>query len=257
MQPQQKLMHTVMQEQPLQPAALHLFDPQQQQRPQLTQPHTGLDASCGASPLRHTRVISCKTYLKRLNVTQSMSAHLLPLEAGSLRSGASEPRSAQRGYEPLFRRAVELVDAAGSRWSMVYEGVLCAGQRHLRLTSGWKDFVRAHKLRIGDSVTFERVGEERTRLHVSVHKQKAWGGGFKIAKVAGAQPAGGQPAAGALPGPATSTAARGHLRATQASPALTGAMQGIGQVRWNSHSCQALLLGVVDAAAPCWQQKGL
>jgi hypothetical protein len=176
----------------------------------------------------HTRQVTCKTYLKRLNVTQFMSDHMLPCMEGSLRSsshrtaaaaaprqpgaaattaaaaaaaaadgsgsggaaaGGSDTDADQRGqapaggaaasssgagrargrqqkqggggqaaksYEMLFKCQVKLVDPTGHAWPVMYEGVLCAGQRHLRLTCGWSEFIKARKISIGDAVTFER-----------------------------------------------------------------------------------------------------
>lgn len=37
------------------------------------------------------------------------------------------------------------------RWQLVYEGAVCNTQRHLRLTSGWRDFVRAHSIKVHDT----------------------------------------------------------------------------------------------------------
>jgi hypothetical protein len=140
--------------------------------------------------------VTCKTYLKRLNVTQFMSDHMLPCMEGSLRSSSHRPASARqpgtadsdggagqesdtdadqrparssgggrargrqagqaKSYEMLFKCQVKLVDPTGHAWPVMYEGVLCAGQRHLRLTCGWSEFIKARKIGIGDAVTFER-----------------------------------------------------------------------------------------------------
>jgi hypothetical protein len=147
----------------------------------------------------HTRQVTCKTYLKRLNVTQFMSDHMLPCMEGSLRSSSHRPASARqpgnadsdggvgqesdtdadhplahsrsssgggrarrrqagqaKAYEMLFKCQVKLVDPTGHAWPVMYEGVLCAGQRHLRLTCGWSEFIKSRKIGIGDAVTFER-----------------------------------------------------------------------------------------------------
>lgn len=145
----------------------------------------------------HTRQVTCKTYLKRLNVTQFMSDHMLPCMEGSLRNSSHRPAAArqpgaaaaadsaaqgsdteadqrppgrssgsskgrgrqagqQKSYEMLFKCQIKLVDPTGQAWPVIYEGVLCAGQRHLRLTCGWSEFIKARKIAIGDSVSFER-----------------------------------------------------------------------------------------------------
>jgi hypothetical protein len=40
----------------------------------------------------------------------------------------------------------------------VYEGVLCNMQRHLRLTSGWRDFVRDHAIKVKDTGARRSLG---------------------------------------------------------------------------------------------------
>lgn len=174
--------------------------------------------------LRHTRQITCKTYLKRLNVTQYMSDNLLPTMEGSLRvssqktaapgamhggrglgqrqhsrarsstaaasddeydphskasgapagahgsAAAAGTGSGQRSYEMLFKVQVKLVDSAGTVWPVTYEGVLCAGQRHLRLTCGWSEFIKAKKIAIGDAITFEHRNGNKTALAVAIQK---------------------------------------------------------------------------------------
>jgi hypothetical protein len=114
-------------------------------------------------------VITCKTYLKRLNITQPMAEHLLPyhdLYAPPARSGAAaaadddagdSPRGASSGsskpgstYELLFKEEVTVVDREGGRFRVQYEGVSCNQQKHLRLTSGWRDYIRAHNVEVGE-----------------------------------------------------------------------------------------------------------
>jgi hypothetical protein len=114
-------------------------------------------------------VITCKTYLKRLNITQPMAEHLLPyhdLHAPPTRSssgcagmdddGGDSPRGASSGnskpgssYELLFKEDVAVVDWEGARFRVQYEGVSCNQQKHLRLTSGWRDYIRAHNVEVG------------------------------------------------------------------------------------------------------------
>jgi hypothetical protein len=200
------------------PAAANLLD--QQQQPVV---------------LRHTRQITCKTYLKRLNVTQYMSDHLLPRMEGSMRvssqrqqgaaaavaaaahgPAAKAPASHQqaasddeyepakgssssslpasgvpaaagavsvpgraaagsasgsgRTYEMLFKVQVKLVDYSGQVWPVTYEGVMCAGQRHLRLTCGWSELIKARRIGIGDAITFERRGTNRAALAITLQR---------------------------------------------------------------------------------------
>jgi hypothetical protein len=115
-------------------------------------------------------VITCKTYLKRLNITQPMAEHLLPyhdLHAPPARNssggcaadydGGDSPRGASSGggkpgstYELLFKEEVTVVDREGGRFRVQYEGVSCNQQKHLRLTSGWRDYIRAHNVEVGE-----------------------------------------------------------------------------------------------------------
>ncbi|WIA08407.1 hypothetical protein OEZ86_011011 [Tetradesmus obliquus] len=81
----------------------------------------------------------------------------------------------------LFKVQVKLVDGVGQIWPVTYEGVMCAGQRHLRLTCGWSEFIKAKRLTIGDAVTFERRGGNRTALAVAIARagqeaEPAWAG---------------------------------------------------------------------------------
>ncbi|KAF6257315.1 hypothetical protein COO60DRAFT_1240456 [Scenedesmus sp. NREL 46B-D3] len=152
----------------------------------------GAAADSNREVVRYSRVITCKTYLKRLNITQPMAEHLLPyhdLHAPPSRHGsggcaaatdddaADSPRgnsnsSGKPGssYELLFKEEVAVVDREGARFRVQYEGVSCNQQKHLRLTSGWRDYIRAHNVEVGDTVVFERRGEERRVLHVSIVK---------------------------------------------------------------------------------------
>ncbi|WIA30052.1 hypothetical protein OEZ86_000147 [Tetradesmus obliquus] len=140
--------------------------------------------------VRYSRVISCKTYLKRLNITQPMAEHLLPHhdlhappqrhgsggcnaaddDAGDSPRGGGGSRPGGSSYELLFKEEVSIVDREGGRFRVQYEGVSCNAQKHLRLTSGWRDYIRAHNVEVGDTVVFERRGEERRVLHVSLVK---------------------------------------------------------------------------------------
>lgn len=116
----------------------------------------------GSYPLsrcRYKRLITCKTYLKRLNITQPMAEHLLPLHdlnpAGRPRTSADggSDDDARRGgssYDQLFKEQVVLVDEAGGSFRVQYEGVACNAQKHLRLTCGWRDYIRHHNVEVGE-----------------------------------------------------------------------------------------------------------
>jgi hypothetical protein len=144
-------------------------------------------------------VLSCKTYLKRLNVTRQMADNILPAGAALAGTGSAAataaaspppsgdadasaaPAAAAGGgststgggggggtYITLFRVPVVLVDEAGVKWTVHYEGTLCRQQRHLRLTAGWPAFIRSQRAAVGDAIVFERRGRERGRLWIRV-----------------------------------------------------------------------------------------
>jgi len=131
---------------------------------------------------RYSRVITCKTYLKRLNITQPMAEHLLPhhdlnpptpkaaATAEGDGEGEGEAKRPASSYEALFKEFITVVDEAGSTFKVQYEGVSCNAQKHLRLTSGWRDYIRAHAVEVGDTVVFERRGNERRVLYVTLVK---------------------------------------------------------------------------------------
>lgn len=116
-------------------------------------------------------MITCKTYLKRLNITQPMAEHLLPHhdlhappqrhnsggcnaaddDAGDSPRGGGGSRPGGSSYELLFKEEVSIVDREGGRFRVQYEGVSCNAQKHLRLTSGWRDYIRAHNVEVGES----------------------------------------------------------------------------------------------------------
>lgn len=111
---------------------------------------------------RYSRLITCKTYLKRLNITQPMAEHLLPLHDLTLPSkrrrssndGAGsdgDEDAPKRGtYEQMFKEQIVIVDEAGATFRVQYEGVTCNAQKHLRLTCGWRDFIKQHNVEIGE-----------------------------------------------------------------------------------------------------------
>jgi hypothetical protein len=60
-----------------------------------------------------SRAISCKAYLKRLNITQPMAEALLPeMQLATAPRGGScaSGQGASKHYELLFKREVALVD---------------------------------------------------------------------------------------------------------------------------------------------------
>eukprot|EP00879_Flechtneria_rotunda_P022918 GHRR01024222.1.p2 GENE.GHRR01024222.1~~GHRR01024222.1.p2 ORF type:complete len:166 (-),score=46.01 GHRR01024222.1:1103-1600(-) len=93
-----------------------------------------------------------------------MAEHLLPphdLTAAAPRTaggGAYADEDSPRGnskaastYELLFKQEVTLIDEQGSIFRVQYEGVSCNQQKHLRLTSGWRDYIRCHGVEVGEA----------------------------------------------------------------------------------------------------------
>jgi hypothetical protein len=171
------------------------FEAQPQPQPpaqaEAAAPGAGGDAAAPVS-----RVLTCRTYLKRLNVTKQMADTLLPRIGPGAESGARAPDRASRdaaaggSYVTLFRLPVVLVDEAGGEHEVAYEGSLCGPQKHLRLTAGWPAFIRAVGADVGDALVFERRAPARGG-HIHVRVARGAGGG-------GA--AGGVPAAAAEEG---------------------------------------------------------
>lgn len=139
-----------------------------------------------------TRVLTCRTYLKRLNVTKQMADHLLPRAPTAAAAAGPDAADAQQqpgtpcsaaggGYVTLFRLPVVLADEAGDEFTVYYEGSLCGPQKHLRLTAGWPAFIRAQGAGVGDAIVFERRGGAAAGvLHVRIVRGgDAAGGGGK------------------------------------------------------------------------------
>lgn len=92
-----------------------------------------------------------KAYLKRLNITQPMAEHLLPQYDLNPTNSDESSKKPGSSYEQLFKETITVVDDQGEEFSVQYEGVICNAQKHLRLTSGWRDYIRAHKVEVGES----------------------------------------------------------------------------------------------------------
>ena len=91
---------------------------------------------------RFHRRITCKTYLLRMHVPSQMAEHMLPPAPPAQQTG--------EGYSALFKVPVTLVDEQGKHWMVQYEGSSYRDQKHPRLTRGWRDFVRANNIQIGE-----------------------------------------------------------------------------------------------------------
>jgi hypothetical protein len=71
-----------------------------------------------------------------------MAEHMLPPAPPAQQTG--------EGYSALFKVPVTLVDEQGKHWMVQYEGSSYRDQKHPRLTRGWRDFVRANNIQIGE-----------------------------------------------------------------------------------------------------------
>jgi hypothetical protein len=63
---------------------------------------------------------------------------------------APPPQGTGDGYSALFKVPVTLIDEQGKHWMVQYEGSAYRDQKHPRLTRGWRDFVRANNIQIGE-----------------------------------------------------------------------------------------------------------
>ena len=121
---------------------------------------------------RATREITCKTYLRRLNITKAMASALFA-DVHASKWAASEGQPVRHSANAsLFRVPVTLVDAAAGRaWPVQYELLVSAGQRHARFSRGWATFSRDNGLAAGHVVTFERALDgEGVVVHVRVDR---------------------------------------------------------------------------------------
>lgn len=85
----------------------------------------------------------------------------LPAKPRSSADGADddEEASGKKGtYEQLFKEQVVLIDEAGAPFRVQYEGVACNAQKHLRLTCGWRDYIRQHKVEVGECQCWGQLG---------------------------------------------------------------------------------------------------
>ena len=79
-----------------------------------------------------------------MHVPSQMAEHLLP------QAPALNPAQAASSYSPLFKVPITLIDEMGQHWMVQYEGSSYRDQKHPRLTRGWRDFVRANNIEIGE-----------------------------------------------------------------------------------------------------------
>jgi hypothetical protein len=106
-------------------------EPTRPKRPSRARPHPSgappapAPAPAPTPPLKRlARSITCKAYLKRLNITQPMAETLLPAfqlatapRAGSCAAAAATAAGGDEGgtrhYEQLFKAEIKLIDEAG------------------------------------------------------------------------------------------------------------------------------------------------
>ena len=98
-------------------------------------------------------------------------------------AAASSRRGQQRGAggkgptcrEPngtLFRTKIRFLDGAGREWPITYERLRSAGQKHTRLSAGWRELCAANALAVGDTVRFSRYGGRGEDGVVLVEKEE-------------------------------------------------------------------------------------
>ena len=123
---------------------------------------------CAVCVCRYRKVITDKTYLDAFYVTSEMADKLLPqlplssnvkpasaayIPAAKLAAGVRKGGGPSCPCTPLFKVKIMLYDSNGRSWRVQYDGLQfngrAGGQRHLRLTRGWRLFVRGNDIRIG------------------------------------------------------------------------------------------------------------
>jgi hypothetical protein len=71
-------------------------------------------------------------------------------------------------FTPLFKFNLTIIDESDQAWQVIYEGLACSGQRHVRLSSGWHALMKGVGVIPGDKVVLERWTDDRTVLHMLV-----------------------------------------------------------------------------------------
>ncbi|KAH7617419.1 hypothetical protein NADE_007197 [Nannochloris sp. 'desiccata'] len=71
-------------------------------------------------------------------------------------------------FTPLFKLNVTVIDESDQAWSVIYEGLACSGQRHVRLSAGWHAMMKGVGVVPGDKIVLERWTDDRTVLHMLV-----------------------------------------------------------------------------------------
>lgn len=87
---------------------------------------------------------------------------------------ASVPKTTFRTADNhvFFKKGVTMIDGAGARHAVSYDGVVSSGQRHTRLAAGWSAVIRALGVKVGDAVVFELRGD-RAQGVLHVRKEAA------------------------------------------------------------------------------------
>eukprot|EP00884_Botryococcus_braunii_P002777 jgi/Botrbrau1/124/Bobra.0022s0110.1 len=119
--------------------------------------------------------INNKLYLQRLNVRRYMVKELLPLvigRAGNPIGSAGDPMDVPLTdkNETIFKHNIYLRDDDGKTWEVLYEYYIKNLKRHLEFRKGWRAFTKHRGVVVGDSVVFERWGENRFELKIRVKK---------------------------------------------------------------------------------------
>lgn len=142
----------------------------------------------------YRRELSSSTYLNRVHVVAEMAREILPdipeneeiFEddssggggAHAVGSPSNNQRKRHRGptcREPngtLFRTKIRFLDAQGREWPITYERLRSAGQKHTRLSAGWRELCQANGLGVGDVACFTRYGGRGEAGVVLVEKEE-------------------------------------------------------------------------------------
>lgn len=126
-------------------------------RSQLQQTH-------GAAISFVEKKITNGSYLLRFNVTTDL-ARLLPGYTDEFSVGQPIVKDSPRS---LFKRNISIIDSEGRFHCVKYEGIVSSKQKHYRLTTGWSILVKSLKIKVGDTVVFERWTPNHAIIHITV-----------------------------------------------------------------------------------------
>lgn len=104
------------------------------------------------------------SYLLRFNVTTDLG-RLLP---GHIDDSSAVHTILKDAPRSLFKRNISIIDSIGRLHCVKYEGIVSSKQRHYRLTTGWSSLVKSLKMKVGDTVIFERWTPNPAVVHMTI-----------------------------------------------------------------------------------------